>query len=219
MKFFIDTANLQEIKEAHALGVLDGVTTNPSLIAKEGISTRAEFQSHIEAICELVQAPVSAEVIATDTSAMVAEARTLAKLSPHVVVKIPMTTDGLRAVKQLTEEGIKTNVTLIFSPLQALMAAKAGATYVSPFVGRLDDVAHQGMDLVNQILEIYSNYLFETEIIVASIRNPLHVLEAAKMGADIATIPLKVIEQLVRHPLTDIGLANFLKDWQKVERC
>jgi transaldolase len=219
MKFFIDTANLQEIKEAHAIGVLDGVTTNPSLIAKEGISTRAEFQSHIEAICELVQAPVSAEVIATDTSAMVAEARTLAKLSPHVVVKIPMTTDGLRAVKQLTEEGIKTNVTLIFSPLQALMAAKAGATYVSPFVGRLDDVAHQGMDLVNQILEIYSNYLFETEIIVASIRNPLHVLEAAKMGADIATIPLKVIEQLVRHPLTDIGLANFLKDWQKVERC
>jgi transaldolase len=218
MKFFIDTANLQEIKEAHALGVLDGVTTNPSLIAKEGISTRAEFQTHIEAICELVQAPVSAEVIATDTTAMVAEARTLAKLSPHVVVKIPMTTDGLRAVKQLTEEGIKTNVTLIFSPLQALMAAKAGATYVSPFVGRLDDVAHQGMDLVNQILEIYSNYLFETEIIVASIRNPLHVLEAAKMGADIATIPLKVIEQLVRHPLTDIGLASFLKDWQKVER-
>jgi len=218
MKFFIDTANLQEIKEAHALGVLDGVTTNPSLFAKEGISTRAEFQSHIEAICELVQAPVSAEVIATDTSAMVAEARTVAKLSPHVVVKIPMTTDGLRAVKQLTEEGIKPNVTLIFSPLQALMAAKAGATYVSPFVGRLDDVAHQGMDLVNQILEIYSNYLFETEIIVASIRNPLHVLEAAKMGADIATIPLKVIEQLVRHPLTDIGLASFLKDWQKVER-
>jgi transaldolase len=218
MKFFIDTANILEIKEAHALGVLDGVTTNPSLIAKEGIATRAEFESHIEAICELVQAPVSAEVIATDTTAMVAEARTLAKLSPHVVVKIPMTTDGLRAVKQLTEEGIKTNVTLIFSPLQALMAAKAGATYVSPFVGRLDDVAHQGMDLVNQILEIYSNYLFETEIIVASIRNPLHVLEAAKMGADIATIPLKVIEQLVRHPLTDIGLASFLKDWQKVER-
>ncbi len=218
MKFFIDTANLQEIKDAHALGVLDGVTTNPSLVAKEGISNRAEFEKHIKSICALVQAPVSAEVIATDTQGMVAEARTLAQLDPHVVVKIPMTTDGLRAVKQLSEEGIKTNVTLIFSPLQALMAAKAGASYVSPFVGRLDDVAHQGMDLVNQILEIYSNYLFETETIVASIRNPLHVLEAAKMGADIATIPFKVIEQLVRHPLTDIGLANFLKDWKKVEK-
>jgi transaldolase len=217
MKFFIDTANLQEIKDAHALGVLDGVTTNPSLIAKEGITNRADFEQHIKAICELVQAPVSAEVVATETQAMVAEARTLAGLDPHVVVKIPMTTDGLRAVKQLSEEGIKTNVTLIFSPLQALMAAKAGATYVSPFVGRLDDIAHTGMDLVNEILEVYSNYLFETEIIVASIRNPLHVLEAAKMGADIATIPFKVIEQLVRHPLTDIGLANFLKDWRKVE--
>jgi transaldolase len=217
MKFFIDTANLQEIKDAHALGVLDGVTTNPSLIAKEGITNRADFEQHVKAICELVQAPVSAEVVATETQAMVAEARTLAGLDPHVVVKIPMTTDGLRAVKQLSEEGIKTNVTLIFSPLQALMAAKAGATYVSPFVGRLDDIAHTGMDLVNEILEVYSNYLFETEIIVASIRNPLHVLEAAKMGADVATIPLKVIEQLVRHPLTDIGLANFLKDWQRVE--
>jgi transaldolase len=219
MKFFIDTANMQEIKDAHALGVLDGVTTNPSLIAKEGIADRSGFETHIQAICELVQAPVSAEVIATDTTPMVAEARTLASLSPHVVVKIPMTTDGLRAVKQLSEEGIKTNVTLVFSPLQALMAAKAGATYVSPFVGRLDDIAHQGMDLVNQILDIYSNYLFETETIVASIRNPLHVLEAAKMGADIATIPFKVIEQLVRHPLTDIGLDNFLKDWRKVERA
>src|SRR5512143_3658285 len=219
MKFFIDTANLQEIKDAHALGVLDGVTTNPSLIAKEGISNRADFEQHIKAICELVQAPVSAEMVATETQAMVTEARTLASLDPHVVVKIPMTTDGLRAVKQLSEEGIKVNVTLIFSPLQALMAAKAGATYVSPFVGRLDDMAHDGMDLVNQILEVYSNYLFETEIIVASIRNPLHVLEAAKMGADVATIPFKVIEQLVRHPLTDIGLANFLKDWQKVEKA
>jgi len=218
MKFFIDTANIQEIRDAHELGVLDGVTTNPSLIAKEGIADRTAFESHIKTICEVVQAPVSAEVIATDTAAMVAEARILAGLSPHVVVKIPMTTDGLRAVKQLSEEGIKTNVTLVFSPLQALMAAKAGATYVSPFVGRLDDIAHQGMDLVNQILDIYSNYMFETETIVASIRNPLHVLEAARMGADIATIPFKVIEQLVRHPLTDIGLANFLKDWKKVER-
>lgn len=218
MKFFIDTANIQEIRDAHDLGVLDGVTTNPSLIAKEGIADRAAFENHIKTICEVVQAPVSAEVIATDTGTMVAEARILAGLSPHVVVKIPMTTDGLRAVKQLSEEGIKTNVTLVFSPLQALMAAKAGATYVSPFVGRLDDIAHQGMDLVNQILDIYSNYMFETETIVASIRNPLHVLEAARMGADIATIPFKVIEQLVRHPLTDIGLANFLKDWRKVER-
>ena len=218
MKFFIDTANLQEIRDAHDLGVLDGVTTNPSLIAKEGIADRAAFESHIKTICDVVQAPVSAEVIATDTGTMVAEARTLASLSPHVVVKIPMTTDGLRAVKQLSEEGIKTNVTLVFSPLQALMAAKAGATYVSPFVGRLDDIAHNGMEVVEQILEVYSNYLFETEVIVASIRNPLHVLEAARLGADIATIPFKVIEQLVRHPLTDIGLENFLKDWQKVEK-
>jgi transaldolase len=218
MKFFIDTANLNEIKEAHALGILDGVTTNPSLIAKEGITDRPGFEKHIKAICDLVQAPVSAEVVSTATAGMLAEARTLAGLDSHVVVKIPMTTDGLRAVKQLSDEGIKTNVTLVFSPLQALMAAKAGATYVSPFVGRLDDIAHNGMGVVEQILEVYSNYLFETEVIVASIRNPLHVLEAARLGADIATIPFKVIEQLVRHPLTDIGLANFLKDWQKVEK-
>jgi transaldolase len=218
MKFFIDTANLHEIREAHALGILDGVTTNPSLIAKEGLADRKGFKKHIKAICELVQAPVSAEVVSTTSDAMVAEARTLAQIDPQVVVKIPMTTDGLRAVKQLSDEGLKTNVTLIFSPLQALMAAKAGATYVSPFVGRLDDIAHNGMAVVEQILEVFSNYLFETEIIVASIRNPLHVLEAARMGADIATIPFKVIEQLVRHPLTDIGLDNFLKDWQKVEK-
>lgn len=218
MKFFIDTANLDEIKEAHSLGILDGVTTNPSLIAKEAISDREAFVKHIKSICELVQAPVNAEAISTTFREMIEEGRKLASIDPNVVVKIPMTTEGLRAVKLLTEKGVKTNVTLVFSPLQALMAAKAGATYVSPFVGRLDDVAHQGMDVVNQILEIYSNYLFETELIVASIRNPLHVLEAAKMGADIATIPFKVIEQLVRHPLTDIGLANFLKDWQKVER-
>jgi transaldolase len=218
MKFFIDTANLHEIREAHALGILDGVTTNPSLIAKEGLTDRQGFEKHIKTICELVQAPVSAEAVSTTSDAMVAEARSLAQIDPQVVVKIPMTTDGLRAVKQLTDEAIKTNVTLIFSPLQALMAAKAGATYVSPFVGRLDDIAHNGMALVEQILEVFSNYLFETEIIVASIRNPLHVFEAARMGADIATIPFKVIEQLVRHPLTDIGLDNFLKDWQKVER-
>lgn len=218
MKFFIDTANLDEIKEAYSLGILDGVTTNPSLIAKEGIANREDFEKHIKTICELVQAPVNAEVVSTDHQQMVEEARKLAEIDSHVVVKIPMTTDGLKAVKQLSEEGIKTNVTLIFSSLQALLAAKAGANYVSPFVGRLDDIAHEGMDLVEQIVDIYSNYLFETEIIVASVRNPLHVLTAAKMGADIATIPFKVIEQLAQHPLTTIGLEKFLKDWQKVEK-
>ena len=218
MKFFIDTANLDEIKEAHSLGILDGVTTNPSLIAKEGIKNRTEFERHIKTICEVVQAPVSAEVVSVEHEQMVAEAKQLAAIDAHVVVKIPMTTDGLKAVKQLSEEGVRTNVTLVFSPLQALLAAKAGASYVSPFVGRLDDIAHVGMDLAEQIVDIYSNYLFETEVIVASVRNPLHVLEAAKMGADIATIPFKVIEQLVRHPLTSAGLESFLKDWQKVEK-
>jgi transaldolase len=218
MKFFIDTANLDEIREAHALGILDGVTTNPSLVAKEGISGRTDFEKHIKAICELVQGPVSAEVVSVTTEAMLAEARDLARIDPHVVVKIPMTGDGLKAVRQLSEEGIRTNVTLVFSPVQALLAAKAGASYVSPFVGRLDDIAHEGLDVVEQILDIFSNYLFETEIIVASIRHPLHVLESARMGADIATIPFKVIEQLVRHPLTDAGLAKFLEDWRKVER-
>lgn len=219
MKFFIDTANLDEIREAHSLGILDGVTTNPSLIAKEGISNRADFEKHIKAICELVQAPVSAEAVSTTATAMADEARALALIDPHVVVKIPMTIDGLKAVKELSEEGVKTNVTLIFSPLQALMAAKAGATYVSPFVGRLDDVSQDGMELVEQIIDIYSNYLFETEIIVASIRNPLHVLTAARLGADIATIPFKVIDQLARHPLTDVGLEKFLQDWKKVEKA
>jgi len=218
MKFFIDTANLDEIKEAHSLGILDGVTTNPSLIAKEGIANREDFEQHIKTICEVVQAPVNAEAVSTDHGQMIVEARKLAEIDSHVVVKIPMTTSGLKAVKQLSEEGIKTNVTLIFSPLQALLAAKAGANYVSPFVGRLDDISHEGMDLVEQIVDIYSNYLFETEIIVASVRNPLHVLAAAKMGADIATIPFKVIEQLAQHPLTTAGLDKFLKDWQKVEK-
>ncbi|PIU31381.1 MAG: fructose-6-phosphate aldolase [Syntrophobacteraceae bacterium CG07_land_8_20_14_0_80_61_8] len=217
MKFFIDTANLEEIKEAHLLGVLDGVTTNPSLIAKEGIANRDDFKRHIKAICELVQAPVSAEAVSLETAGMVAEGRELAAIDDHVVVKIPMTADGLKAVKQLAGEGIRTNVTLIFSPLQALMAAKAGASYVSPFVGRLDDIAHNGMEVVEQILDIFSNYLFDTEIIVASVRNPLHVLEAARLGADIATIPFKVIGQLTRHPLTDIGMEKFLQDWRKVE--
>jgi transaldolase len=218
MKFFIDTANLEEIKVAHGLGVLDGVTTNPSLIAKEGISDRKGFERHIKKICELVQAPVSAEAVSLKAEDLVPEARALAQIDPNVVVKIPMTTDGLKAVKELCEEGISTNVTLVFSPLQALMAAKAGASYVSPFVGRLDDIAHVGMDLIREIMDIYSNYLFETEIIVASIRNPLHVLQAAKMGADIATIPFGVIKQLTQHPLTDAGIVKFLKDWRQVEK-
>jgi transaldolase len=217
MKFFIDTANLNEIKDAHELGVLDGVTTNPSLIAKEGITNRDDFKKHIKAICDIVQGPVSAEGVCSELQGMLAEARELSEIDPHVVVKIPMTTVGLRAVKNLSEEGIQTNVTLVFSPLQALLAAKAGATYISPFVGRLDDVSQDGMELVKQILDIFSNYLFETEVIVASVRNPIHVLTAARLGADIATIPYKVIEQLAHHPLTDIGIEKFLQDWKKVE--
>ncbi|MEN6440090.1 MAG: fructose-6-phosphate aldolase [Syntrophobacter sp.] len=218
MKFFIDTANLDEIKDAYELGVLDGVTTNPSLIAKEGISSPEEFRIHIKKICELVQGPVSAEGVRGDTAGMVEEARELAAIDPHVVVKIPMTPAGLKTVKILAQEGIHTNVTLVFSPLQALLAAKAGATYISPFVGRLDDISQDGMELVRQILDIFSNYLFETEVIVASIRNPIHVLTAARIGADIATIPHKVIEQLAKHPLTDIGIEKFLQDWKKVDR-
>ncbi len=217
MKFFIDTANLDEIREAHSLGILDGVTTNPSLIAREGISGRNAFEKHIRTICELTQAPVSAEAVSLTGEEMVVEARSLAEIDPHVVVKIPMTLDGLKAVKELSQEGIKTNVTLVFSPLQALMAAKAGATYISPFVGRLDDISLDGMKIIEQIIEIFANYLFEAEVIVASIRNPLHVLAAARLGADIATIPFKVIGQLAQHPLTDIGIDKFLKDWQKVE--
>lgn len=218
MKLFIDTANLKEIGDANDLGVLDGVTTNPSLIAREGISGREAFENRIKAICEIVQAPVNAEVVSLDALEMVQEARKLAAIDEHVVVKIPMTAAGLKAVKELSGDGIHTNVTLIFSPLQALLAAKAGATYVSPFVGRLDDIAQDGMDLVQQILDIFSNYLFETEIIVASVRNPVHVLTAAKMGADIATIPYKVIEEFVRHPLTDAGIEKFMQDWKKVEQ-
>lgn len=218
MKFFIDTASLKEIKEANALGVLDGVTTNPSLVAKEGITGREAFMEHIKAICEIVDGPVNAEVVGLTHDEMVEEGRVLAAIHPNVVVKIPMTTEGLKAVKTLAAEGIKTNVTLVFSPLQALMAAKAGASYISPFVGRLDDISHDGMKLVEQMIDVFSNYLFEAEIIVASVRNPLHVLEAARLGADIATIPFGTLAQLARHPLTDIGLANFLKDWQKVEK-
>ncbi|MGV8075157.1 MAG: fructose-6-phosphate aldolase [Syntrophobacteraceae bacterium] len=218
MKFFIDTANLDEIKEAHSLGILDGVTTNPSLIAKEGITNREAFEKRIKEICTLVHGPVSAEAVSTASGELIEESRKLAEIDPYVVVKVPMTTDGLKAVRRLSEEGIKTNVTLVFSPLQALMAAKAGATYVSPFVGRLDDIALDGMELVEDIIDIYSNYLFETEIIVASIRNPIHVLTAARLGADIATIPFKVIDQLAQHPLTDIGIRKFLSDWRKVEK-
>jgi transaldolase len=216
MKFFLDTANLDEIKEAKMMGIIDGVTTNPSLVAKAGCRSRDEFKRLIYEIGEVVQGPVSAEVVSTDWEGMVREARELAEVHEQVVVKIPMIVDGLKATGQLAAEGIKTNVTLVFSPLQALLAAKAGATYVSPFIGRLDDIAHTGMELVAQILEIYQNYIYETEVIVASIRNPLHVLEAARMGADVATIPFKVTTQLTEHPLTEIGMRKFLEDWKKV---
>ncbi len=211
MKFFIDTANIAEIKEASAMGMVDGVTTNPSLIAREG----GDFKEIITEICSIVDGPISAEVISLDTEGMVSEARELAAIHDNIVVKIPMTIDGLKAVRLLTAAGIKTNVTLIFSPLQALMAAKAGATYVSPFVGRLDDLSSEGMLLVQQIVEMYGNYAFDTEIIVASVRNPLHVLESALMGADIATIPFKVLSKLAAHPLTDKGVQAFLDDWNK----
>ncbi len=215
MKFFIDTANLDEIREAHSLGLVDGVTTNPSLCAKVGVCDPAAFKKHIHSICELVQAPVSAEVVATDTDSMVAEARELAKIHEWVAVKIPMTPDGLKATRILAAEGIRVNVTLIFQPLQAMLAAKAGAAYVSPFIGRLDDINHRGMEIVEQIVTIFENYGFETEIIVASVRSPLHVLEGALSGADIATIPYGVMLQLMKHPLTDVGLKKFLEDWEK----
>ncbi|MFP4035962.1 MAG: fructose-6-phosphate aldolase [Desulfobacteraceae bacterium] len=211
MKFFIDTANIEEIGKANDLGLLDGVTTNPSLVAKEG----REFKELIREICGMVDGPVSAEVISTDSEGMIREARDLASIAENIVVKIPLIAEGLKAVKTLAVEGIRTNVTLCFSPIQALMAAKSGASYISPFVGRLDDLAQPGMELVEQIVTIYENYGFDTEVIVASIRNPMHVLDAAMMGADIATIPYKVMEQLIRHPMTDIGLEKFLADWKK----
>ena len=214
MKFFIDTANIDEIREAHSMGMVDGVTTDPSLIAKEG----RDFEDIIKEICKIVDGPISAEVISTDTEGMIKEARHLAEIHDNIVVKIPMIVDGLKATRRLAEEGIKTNVTLAFSPLQALMAAKAGATYISPFIGRLDDLAQEGLLLVEQIVEIYSNYAFDTEIIVASIRNPLHVLESALMGADIATIPFSVLGKLAAHPMTDKGLKAFLDDWEKTKK-
>jgi len=211
MKFFIDTANIEEIKKAVALGMVDGVTTNPSLIAREN----RPFEELLQEICELVDGPVNGEVISLDAEGMVDEGRKLAAFHQNIVVKIPMTTEGLKAVKILSSENIRTNVTLIFSSMQALMAAKAGASYVSPFVGRLDDISQVGMDLVSDIMSIYGNYGYETEIIVASIRSPVHVAEAALIGADISTIPFKVIDQLAKHPLTDIGMEKFLADWEK----
>lgn len=210
MKIFIDTANIDEIKEANSWGVLDGVTTNPSLVAKEG----KDFKSIITEIANIVDGPISAEAISLESGGMAEEARKLSRIHKNIVIKIPLTKEGLKAVKILSGEGIRTNVTLCFSPTQALLAAKAGATYISPFIGRLDDVSQTGMELVRDIKQIYSNYGIKTEIIVASIRHPLHVLEAAKIGADIATAPFSVLEKLFKHPLTDIGIERFLKDWE-----
>jgi len=214
MKFFLDTANLDDIKEAVSLGVIDGVTTNPSLVAKEG---DVDFHTRIQEICEIVEGPVSAEVISLEAEEMIAEARELADLADNVAVKIPMTEEGLKAVKVLDEEGIKTNVTLVFSANQALLAAKAGATFISPFVGRLDDRAHDGMKLIEEINTILDNYNLDSEIITASIRSPRHVKEAALVGADIATIPFEVIGKMSKHPLTDIGIERFLDDWKSVQ--
>jgi len=214
MKFFIDTADVNEIREANALGVLDGVTTNPTLVAKSG----RNFIEVLKEITEIVDGPISAEVVSLDHEGMIREAVELAAIHPNIVVKVPMTPEGLKAVKALHGKGIKTNVTLIFSPLQALLAAKAGASYVSPFVGRLDDISQDGMGIVEEIRTIFDNYGYEAEIIVASVRNPIHVLNAALIGADIATIPYSVIAQLSKHPLTDIGIEKFLKDWEKVPK-
>ncbi|MDX5885226.1 fructose-6-phosphate aldolase [Bacillus cereus group sp. BfR-BA-00999] len=213
MKFFIDTANINEIKEANALGVLAGVTTNPSLVAKEGV----DFHERIREICNVVEGPVSAEVISLETDKMIEEGKELAKIAPNVVVKVPMTTEGLKAVKAFSDLGIRTNVTLVFSAVQALLAARAGATYVSPFLGRLDDIGHNGMDLIRQIAEIFAIHGIETEIIAASVRHSVHVTDAALNGAHIATIPANVIASLVKHPLTDQGIEKFLADWEKTQ--
>lgn len=212
MKFFLDTANIEEIRKGVEMGMADGVTTNPSLVAKEG----REFRAILKEICEVVEGPVSAEVVSKKFSGMIQEAHSLAEIHENITVKIPMIPEGLKAVKQLSEEGIKVNVTLVFSAAQALLAAKAGATFVSPFIGRLDDVSHHGMDLIQQIVTIYDNYDFDTEVLVASVRHPLHVVEAAMIGADVITMPFKVLDQLIQHPLTDVGLARFLKDWERV---
>ena len=212
MKFFIDTASLKEIREAESMGILDGVTTNPSLVSKEG---NVDFHEHVRTICEIVNGPVSAEVTATDTEGMLKQGRELAKLHPNVTVKVPLTKDGLKACKVLRGEGTKVNVTLCFSANQALLAAKAGATFISPFVGRLDDIGQDGMELIRDIVQIYRNYGFETQVLTASVRHPIHVLQAAKIGSHIATMPFKVIEQLAKHPLTNIGMEKFLDDWKK----
>jgi transaldolase len=213
MKFFLDTANLNEIREAVSWGAIDGVTTNPTLMAREG---KVDFKEHIHTICTIVSGSVSAEVVATDTDGMLREGRDLAGIHPQVMVKIPCTTEGLKAIRILSQEGIKINTTLVFSAPQAILAAKAGATVVSPFVGRLDDISHQGMELIQQLRQIFDNYGFGTEILIGSVRHPMHIVEGAMIGADIATMPFKVLQQLVKHPLTDIGLQQFLKDWEKV---
>jgi transaldolase len=215
MKFFIDTANLDEIREANEMGLIDGVTTNPSLVAKEG---DVDFNEHIAKICELVKGDVSAEVTSLDTEGMLREGRELAKIAPNVVIKCPLTLDGLKATRTFRDEGTKVNVTLCFSAAQALLAAKAGATYISPFIGRLDDIGQDGMQLIRDIVQIYDNYGYATEVLAASIRHPMHIVDAALAGADVSTIPFKVIQQLVKHPLTDKGLESFLSDWKKSGR-
>lgn len=213
MKFFIDTANIDEIRDAASLGILDGVTTNPSLVAKEG----RDFHTVLKEIVSIVNGPISAEVTATDVEGMLDQAATLTEIHPNIVIKLPLITEGLRACKRLTDKGVKTNVTLCFSASQALLAAKAGATYISPFIGRLDDISEDGMELIQTIRVIYDNYGFETQILAASIRHPMHIVQAALAGSDVATIPHKVIAQLVKHPLTDIGQAKFLADWEKMK--
>ena len=215
MKFFIDTANLNEIRECAEMGLIDGVTTNPSLIAKEA---GVDFKEHIAAICQITPGDVSAEVTSLDAEGMIREGREYAKIAPNVVVKCPLTLDGLKATRALDSEGIKVNVTLCFPASQAILAAKAGATYISPFIGRLDDISHNGLQLISEIVEIYNNYSWKTQVLAASIRNPLHLVESARMGAHVSTIPYKVILQLVKHPLTDAGVEQFLSDWKKSGR-
>jgi len=214
MKIFLDTANIDHIKEASSWGAIDGVTTNPTLVSKEG----KDFLEILGQICEIVDGPISAETVTLHHEQIIEESRELANIHKNIVVKIPLIKEGLKACRVVSKEGIKINVTLCFSPTQALLAAKAGATYISPFIGRLDDISHPGMDIISDIRQIYDNYGFETQILTASIRSPLHVLEAAKLGSDVATMPFDVLEKLIKHPLTDIGLARFLKDWEKVPK-
>ena len=213
MKLFVDTRNLREIETLAAIGILDGVTTNPSLLAKEG----GDYRQILKQICQMVKGPVSAEVVATDAAGMIREGRDLATIDPHIVVKVPFTKDGVKACRALAGEGTRVNVTLIFSATQAWIAAKSGATYVSPFVGRLDDIATTGMNLIREIVDIFDNFEYATQVLVASVRNPVHIVEAARMGADVVTVPPAVIEQCFKHPLTDIGLEKFLKDWEKAQ--